>query len=41
MYLNKWIYILGYGSKLTLTREVINGNGPLLTMYYIHYPIVN
>ena len=38
MYLNKWIYILGYGSKLNLTREVINGNGLIDDVSIIQYP---
>lgn len=38
MYLNKWVYILGYGSKLTLTRELINGNGLIDDVSIIQYP---
>lgn len=38
MYLNKWIYIIGYGSKLELTREVINSNGVIDDVSVIQYP---
>ena len=38
MYLNKWVYILGYGSKLELTRELVNGNGVIDDVSIIQYP---
>jgi hypothetical protein len=38
MYLNKWIYIIGYDSKLELTREVINSNGVVDDVSIIQYP---
>jgi len=38
MYLNKWIYIVGYDSKLELTREVINSNGVIDDVSIIQYP---
>ena len=34
MYLNKWVYILGYGSKLELTRELVNGNGVITDLTF-------
>lgn len=38
LYLNKWIYILGYNSKLTLTRQVIGSNGLIDDVSIIQYP---
>jgi len=38
LYLNKWIYILGYDSKLTLTRNVIGSNGLIDDVTIIQYP---
>ncbi len=38
LYLNRWVYILGYGSKLELTRELINGNGLIDDVTIIQYP---
>jgi len=38
MYLNKWIYIIGYDSKLELTREIINSNGVVDDVSIIQYP---
>ena len=38
MYLNKWIYIVGYDSKLELTREIIKSNGVVDDVSIIQYP---
>jgi len=38
LYLNKWVYIVGQGSKLELTRELINGSGLIDDVSIIQYP---
>jgi len=38
LYLNKWIYIVGYDSHLELTREVVGGNGLIDDVTIIQYP---